>query len=345
MPKTSAKAAPQARSERAAARRWSRGFWTIVVLALLGWLGWLVAEPFLHPRTHLVLVAGDVVSIDPSPAAVPADYVVEDFRELLALRDVLDRGLTNTSGPLVLGVLANPDEMSHLADRLNDLASGRRDVLLIYVSAHGIVQDGDAWLLAPGADPRSPQGGRYRLANLLAQLHECQAPAKVLILDAGRIDCDPPRGLLENDFPERLVEQVAALGDSSLWVLASHSAGERSHLSPALRRSVFGYFVGAGLQGAADADRNRSIDFGELSRFVSAGVAGWVKQTTGGQSRQTPFVAWGGGVAGLGGGPALSAVPRERAAAPQQIDHAAAVEKRANPPRSRARSPTAPRSR
>ncbi|MDX1948685.1 MAG: hypothetical protein SFU86_25075, partial [Pirellulaceae bacterium] len=175
MPKSSAKAAPLARSERAANRRWSRGFWTLVVVGLLTWLGWLVAEPFLHPRTHLVLLAGDVATLQAEPGAIPADFVVEDFRELLAIRDVLDRGLVNDTGPLVLGTLANPDEMAHLSDRLNDLASGRHDCLLIYVSAHGIVQDGDAWLLAPGGDPRSPLSGRYRLTNLLAQLRECEA--------------------------------------------------------------------------------------------------------------------------------------------------------------------------
>ncbi|MDX1944489.1 MAG: hypothetical protein SFU86_03710, partial [Pirellulaceae bacterium] len=131
-------------------------------------------------------------------------------------------------------------------------------------------------------------------------------------------------------FSERLVEQVAALGDPRLFVLASHSAGERSHLSPALRRSVFGYFVSTGLQGAADANRDQAIDFGELSRFVSTGVSGWVRQTTGRQARQTPVIAWGGG-ATRGGGPVLSAVPKERAAKGVQIDHVAAVEKAREP--------------
>ena len=123
--------------------------------------------------------------------------------------------------------------MQSFADRLNEQITGHHDVLILYVSAHGLTQDGDAWLLASGADPQSPLGGRYRLASLLAQLRECKAATKVLLLDAGRIQYDPLRGLLDNDFPTRLIEQVEELGDPALWVLVSHAASQRSHLTPA----------------------------------------------------------------------------------------------------------------
>jgi len=76
------------------------------------------------------------------------------------------------------------------------------------------------------------------LASLLAQLRECRAATKLLLLDAGRIEYNPRRGLVENDFPTRLVEQVEQLGDSRLWVLVSQADGQRSHFSQALKRSV-----------------------------------------------------------------------------------------------------------
>ena len=135
------------------------------------------------------------------PDPVPADYVVEDFRALLALDSVLDRGWLGARGPLVLGTLREPDSRSELADQLNNLHDGRRDVLLVYASAHGITQDGDAWLLAPGADPRFASQGRYRLRHLLAQLRECRAPVKVLLLDAAGAGVDRRADILPLDAP------------------------------------------------------------------------------------------------------------------------------------------------
>jgi hypothetical protein len=324
---TTAASAPRAKARPVGARaRWVwRGIWTTLLVALCAWFGWLVWQPFWHPQTQLVLLTGDIVTVDPLPDPVPADYVVEDFRALLALDSILDRGWLGARGPLVLGTLREPDSRSELADQLNDTSGGRRDVLIVYASAHGITQDGDAWLLAPGADPRFASQGRYRLRHLLAQLRECQAPVKLLLLDAGRIEYDPLRGLVENDFPELLAEQVEELEDPTLWVLCSHRSGEQSHLSPALRRTVFGYFVSEGLQGAADANGDRTISLAELTEHVTTGVAAWVKQTSGGTVQQTPFVVRGAGVAPLLGNPALSAVPKRTEAVAYRSDHLGAI--------------------
>ncbi len=86
--------------------------------------------------------------------AVPADYVVEDFRELLALNPVLHGGIGDEQRTLILGSLQNPDGMQQLADRLNERMTGSNDVLILYVAAHGLTQDGDAWLLASGSRHR-----------------------------------------------------------------------------------------------------------------------------------------------------------------------------------------------
>ncbi|MCU0877508.1 MAG: carboxypeptidase-like regulatory domain-containing protein [Pirellulaceae bacterium] len=324
---TTAASAPRAKARPAGARaRWvRRGIWTMLLVALCAWFGWLVWQPFWHPQTQLVLLTGDIVTVDPLPDPVPADYVVEDFRALLALDSILDRGWLGARGPLVLGTLREPDSRSELADQLNDTSGGRRDVLLVYASAHGITQDGDAWLLAPGADPRFASQGRYRLRHLLAQLRECRAPVKLLLLDAGRIEYDPLRGLVENDFPELLAEQVEELEDPTLWVLCSHRSGEQSHLSSALRRTVFGYFVSEGLQGAADANGDRTISLAELAEHVTTGVAAWVKQTSGGTVQQTPFLVRGAGVSPLRGNPALSAVPPRTEAVAYRSDHLGAI--------------------
>src|SRR5262249_50072625 len=118
--------------ERNAAARWAwRGACTLAVAALVAWLGWLLVRPFLHPQTHLVLLTGDIVSVDASPSAVPADYVVEDLRELLSLDSVLSPGVDSPPQPLILGSLRNPEEMDHLGQRLNEQLTGGSDAVLI----------------------------------------------------------------------------------------------------------------------------------------------------------------------------------------------------------------------
>src|SRR5262245_33289762 len=107
-----------------------RGLATLALALLAAWLGWLLVRPLMHPRTHLVLLAGDIMGSGWSLGDVPSDFVVEDFRALLSLETALDRGIGRDPKPLVLGSLRSPDSMQHLADRLNERITGHNDVLL-----------------------------------------------------------------------------------------------------------------------------------------------------------------------------------------------------------------------
>src|SRR5262245_19764302 len=116
---------PAPASRRAGSRWFWRGVWTLAVLGLLAWFSWLLFRPFLHPRTHLVLLTGDIVTVTDSPSAVPADFVLEDFRELLKLGSVLHQGLLEEPPkPLVLGSLRSADEMKQFAELLNARVTG-----------------------------------------------------------------------------------------------------------------------------------------------------------------------------------------------------------------------------
>jgi hypothetical protein len=296
---------------------------SVLALAMVCWLFWLLLQPFWHPRTHLVLLTGAAEARDDQLlAAPPSEYVVEDFRAFMALDPVLDRGLFH-SGPLILGNLHSREQMQQLSEPLANVASGSTDVLIVYVTAQGIADavpqsaeenaasessEGTAYLMCTSVDPQSPRAGRYRVRNLLDQLSASPAGVKLLIMDAGRIDYDPARGMVVNQFPRLLRKEVERTADPRLWVLCSHSTGERSQLSPALRRSVFGYFVAEGLKGAADLDGDLVVQLAELQRYVAVNVAAWVQESTGGNRTQSPFLAWGGGAAATRANPGLLAV-------------------------------------
>jgi hypothetical protein len=136
--------------------------------------------------------------------------------------------------------------------------------------------------------------GLYSVKELLGELKASQAGTKILILDAGRMDYDPRLGIVENDFPSLLEKVVRDTHDTNLWVLCSHSDGQRSHTLPALHASVFGAYVASGLRGGADSNYDRAVNLDELHKFVAAKVAAWVEEHTDQQAVQIPRLLRGG---------------------------------------------------
>ncbi len=94
--------------------------------------------------------------------------------------------------------------------------------------------------------------------------------------------------LVDNTFPALLEKAVKESADPELWVLTANASLERSHVSAAMHRSVFGYMVSQGLSGAADRDHDRVIRLDELYNYVQSAVAAWVKMATASNESQTP---------------------------------------------------------
>lgn len=143
--------------------------------------------------------------------------------------------------------------------------------------------------------------GNYRLypaAQLLAQVRNCPAQFKLVVLDVAPIQNDPRSGVLVSEFQTLLEELVegADLADSTLWVMTSCAPAESAHF----RRggTVFGWAVREGLGGKADGwleenERDGVVDLAELYGYVRDSVDTWVRRHGGG-ARQTPRLLGGG---------------------------------------------------
>jgi hypothetical protein len=284
---------PRATRRRTIWRRIARLAWAATAAGLLALLLILVLQPFYAPRVVLFCVTGG----DYQPLyAPPVAFADEDIAALGQLAPVLAAPF-GKRGPTVLDPLQSPEELRAVGPQLAEAVSDSDGALIVYASLHGLSSEGVAYLLCGNFEPASAAVGRVRLDDVLDELRACPAPLKLLILDAGRLHSERGLGLLANEFP-RLLEHAVhdpSRRDPALWVLASNSALEVSHISPALRRSVFGYFVARGLKGAADLNDDKLVDVVELHRFVSANVAHWVQRSTAGNARQTTQLLWGGG--------------------------------------------------
>jgi len=256
-------------------------------LALVPLLVVLLAAPrpvvALHDRAAVISIAGDA-----SRPVRPIPFAGEDAQ-----------GLVEWSGSNLVKVSrgGSAEALSSFfaSDLPGAVGTGAGQSMLVSLAAYGMSDNGTPFLLA--SDFRDPDSaaGRVPLRSLLESLKALPTEWKVLILDAGPLPRDPRLGLLVNEFPRLLAEEVAATGDPKLWVLASYGPLETSNASAAWRKSLFAHFLDAGLRGQADLDANHSIDLEELARYVSSNVAEFVRIDTGGFDSQTPTLLWGGG--------------------------------------------------
>ena len=277
----------------------------------------LLSVPFLHPKTHLFVLA----AAGNHPLAGPElDYLENDLE---AFRQVGERLTSRGSvrGLTRLDNLRSREGMSGLNEDLRSRVTRSSDILILYVcSSLAIPKDG----IANGERPHLVCGdvqatmidineAAYSIEDLLDQVKECKASVKLLLMDVGRTDYDSRLGFLGNGISDRLRSIVKETGDRSLWVLTSNAGFERSHVARSLEQSVFVYFVAHGLEGGADTSGDGYVSVDELHRYVAINVRALTQAQTDDQVRQTPELLWGGGALSQATSyPRLLAVGRSR---------------------------------
>lgn len=223
----------------------------------------------------------------------PFEFAAQDVQ---SVRAPLARvaSLPGAGSQLTSLVLRTPEDVATLMAALDSLPSTSSDVVIVYLAAHGVSRDGRAYLLCQNFTPATVEQASFPVDRLLRQLQLSPAGTKLLLLDHGKVACDPRLGIVVNEFPRLLQETVAALRtadgqpDSSVWVLAAHSPLEQSHADYERQHSVFAAAVAQALGGRADADRNQLVSLDELVRYVRREVYWRVLDTSQGRWEQTP---------------------------------------------------------
>ena len=266
----------------AQSRHVQRALLAIVAICLTGVLAWMLWWWIFLPSVHFValpIVDYDVLAVP------PIRFVGEDIGTFARL--------PSRGEAIVLSDLQTSQSINTLDNRLQGLAAGRRDTLILYLSAYGVSDDGKAWVLCSDY-LRTPQAGRCPLSELLQQITTCPVAKKLLVFDAGALPYDPRLGMIANEFPQLLADEVRRTNDPRLWVFFSGHPLEVSHVSDSAKHSVFSYFATDGLAGAADADGDGMIELSELVQFVRDNVAQWTVSNTGGTQTQVPWLLHGG---------------------------------------------------
>lgn len=282
---------PDLSGPRGRARRfWRRYLIALLAAALFGLFAYLLLSPFVHPTTRLVETTGG--PYDPFQT-LPLEFGPRDADAIQAplAKSTVVPGQT----PLVHSVvLRTPEDVAQLFATIDKLPATSADVLLVYLAAHGVAWDGEAYLLCQNFSPSTPEQGSFPLARFLQQLQLSSAGLKLVMLEHGRLDYEPRLGMVVNEFPKRLREEVESLRtsdgrpDPTVWVLSAHSPLERSHVDYLNRQSMFGGAVARALSGAADLDGDQLLTLDELTRFVRRDVFTRVLAATNRREQQTP---------------------------------------------------------
>jgi hypothetical protein len=201
------------KANRQGQKRFARGLRRVVIVlavaVLAGILLRLLFPPFFAPTTHLVLLGTGINEAQQLP---PIPFVAEDYQQLAEIDSIAVHDQSQ--------VWQTARRASRLEQELQRTGVGQSDTLLLYLTAHGVSQDGTAYLLCDNFDLRRPDSGRVSVDAVLEQISRSPAALKVLVINPGMLDYDPRLGMLFNEFPHLLEEAVKKTQDASCGFIA-----------------------------------------------------------------------------------------------------------------------------
>ncbi|MCL4204343.1 MAG: hypothetical protein KJ000_17810 [Pirellulaceae bacterium] len=262
---------PEAKSRIRPLRWMFTGLVLVLIVAFA-----VIVFPILRRQRHLVAIAiwaTDQLAVEPLP------YAREDVDGLSSVPDVQ-----------FLGSLGLQDQASFgsLGNQLRDVVGGRDDLLALYLAAHGVTEGDQAFVVCSDF-LRTPEGGRFPVRDLFGQLAESPAKLKLLILDAGRLGYEPRLGIVANEFPRLVEQELAAMPEQELWVLLSAAPLQRTAAAHPRRQSLFGYSVADALRGAADREpQDRYVTLFETYVHVDNECTRWFGADS--PARHTPLL-------------------------------------------------------
>ncbi len=212
------------------------------------------------------------------PVSITTTPWGEQDRAALASTNLLGRPLEDGS--------ANPSR-DQIRLRFAALAkTPRTQPVVIHLAAPAAVDAAGAVFLLPADSSGDNPRNRLTLGELLAAVRDCPARHKLLILNLTPPAEDPLFAPAPGDLSAAVFAALDAVPDDNRLSLVACGPGQTPFAAPELGRSIFSYYLEAGLNGAADDDRDGRVSVRELASFVRLRVSRWSVENRG--AAQTP---------------------------------------------------------
>lgn len=158
--------------------------------------------------------------------------------------------------------------------RLFRLVKEGKSKVFVYYTGHGApdLETQEAYFVPVDANPQDLKTNGYRLQTFYDNLSKIPAKKITVVLDtcfSGNSD----RGMLfKNVSPGILKVKSEYRGPKNAVLITSAAVDQVSSWYPEKRHSLYTYYFFKGLQGEADANRDRKITVGEMDAFLKENV-------------------------------------------------------------------------
>lgn len=171
----------------------------------------------------------------------------------------------------------DPEWTARLLDRTrNDTAQeierflkqvGKQAQVIVYVATQAYVgPDGNVYLACSDFRLDDMPGAGLPLDTVIAQIEQCAAKRKLLLLDIVH-DVDDVEASRQPALPDLLYRVKTPIVATD--IIGGSSSGERGHDLPAERQGAFARLVALGMAGAADDNRNLDVTPDELYDYLT----------------------------------------------------------------------------
>lgn len=151
-------------------------------------------------------------------------------------------------------------------------AAQEDDLLLFYFSGHGMVENGQSYLLPRDVSFPILKYTAVSMGDVREIINDSSARAKVVILDACHSGAAIGKAMLTmtSEFLQNVFEEAEGMA-----ILASCKQGEVSWEWHEANTSVFTHYLLEALLGHADSDQKGFITVSDVSKYVTNGVKEW----------------------------------------------------------------------
>lgn len=174
--------------------------------------------------------------------------------------------------------------------RLFRFVKEKESSVFVYYVGHGApdLETKEAYFVPVDANPRDLKSNGYRLQTFYDNLAKIPAKRMTVVLDAC-FSGNSEKGLLFKDISPALVKVKKEFqGPADAVLFTSGAMDQVSTWYREKRHSLFTYYFLKGLQGEADADRDRRITVGEMDNYLKEHVPYMARRLTG--TEQQPVV-------------------------------------------------------
>ncbi|AMV33462.1 hypothetical protein VN12_15150 [Pirellula sp. SH-Sr6A] len=257
-----------------------RALFSFVLTAVLCFFAYLLFAPFYHPNVRLYFFsAGDYRS----PWVEPVPFFRDAAIRFLSSDGYFDEAEASSQ----FREWSSPPEALASIDNLLQENWRTSDLPIIYLSGKASIVNGRASLHSSDLIPGNADASAVLFEDIFSKLAQLPVQRVLVLVDFESLQAPPtsgPPSILDN-----LHELLKQPNYAKLWVIASHSATERSHLSVTHRVPAFLVACSRALAGDGSIGEDKKVSFQEFFRFVERTTAEIVQSESQGEVAQTPL--------------------------------------------------------